>query len=461
METQLKESLCHVASAANDPNLHVIVSKQVEATSRRKELIQGVFQKHRVKIGSDRSKAIERLIEGGESDLSCVDDGDVRDMMVIAHCLRVYHYGVAGYGVASRLAGRLGYNEDARLLLSFLSEKEAAVQELLENEMKISRHSRGGDELAIAEGEETMEGKSFDVLILGGGPAGLSAALLLGRCMRRVLICDSDFADFEAHTSTSGFIGHDGCEPIEILRLGKEQLLKFDSVSTLHEPVEDVERNGIGFRARCKDGRSFIVRSVLLTSGFVARLPGIPGAERFYGHSLHQCPYCDGWEHRGKEIGVMGADLAAVDLAVKLLLWSPKVTLFTDGESLPDDATERRLEDAGISIISGTITALEGDGNQLQRIRTVGASFSCDAMFFWVARKFHSALASHLGCDFERRDSVIGCEPDGATGVHGLFAVGSTHKTAEFAIVAAAEGIKVAEAINDWLMEADQSYLAV
>jgi thioredoxin reductase/ferritin-like metal-binding protein YciE len=458
MEWQLVASYDHVAEAARDVPLHDMLREFRADMIRRSEVLLDLFKRHAVHVGHDTSKAMEGLIEGGENHLGMVDQGDIRDLMIVAHCLRVHQYGVAGYGVAARLAGRLGYAEDSERLASMLAEEESAVKKLMEHEIELSNKTQGLDgntdyHQVVSSGNKPCV---YDVLILGGGPAGLSAANLLGRCMRQVLFCDVESPLFELN----GWIGFDESEPGEILRQGKRQLERFENVAILDVAVDDVERDGIGFSVRCRDGRTFSSRSVLLTSGFVARLPGIPGAERFYGVSLHQCPYCDGWEHRGKQIGVIGCSPTAVDLAIKMLLWSPNVKLYIDGEDFPDCHSMKKLEAAKVEIVAGTITALEGEDRQLERIRTSGASYACDAVFFWGARKYHSALAAHLGCDAAHVNPT-GCgERDGGTGVHGLFIAGNNENNIEFATVAAAEGIKVAEWINSWLMEADQSYLA-
>lgn len=303
--------------------------------------------------------------------------------------------------------------------------------------------------------------KIQDVVIVGGGPAGLSAALLLGRCLRTVVMIDASQAEIDPDGSCGSEGGHDGCSPGEFLRAGHAQLCQFPTVAAVRATVEDVERSRFGFTVHCDGGTTITTRALLLASDFIARTPDIPGAEQFYGSSLHQCPYCDGWEQRGREIGVLGADETAVDLAVKLLQWSSRITLFTNDGTL-GGSCEKRLAKARIPVVRGAITALEGQDRNLERIQIGdGSAHSCEALFFSSPRKYHTSLIGRLGCDWERIDGAVRWQADGDTGIEGLFVAGNGSKTSEFTVIAAGEGIKAAEAVNHWLREAEQSYLAV
>ncbi len=303
-------------------------------------------------------------------------------------------------------------------------------------------------------------GEIHDVVIVGGGPAGLSAALLLGRCMRKVVLIDAGRSELETEMPHPPGGTHDGCSPSEYLRAGREQLVQFDTVIYRQADVDDIERNGIHFTAHCNDGEIHTSRALLLASDFVARTPAIPGAARFYGSSLHQCPYCDGWEHRGRNIGVLGADAAAMELALKLRQWSSRIALYTNG-GLLEPASEKRLEKSKVVIVPGKVVALDGEGRNVERILLEdGTDHACEAVFFCSARRYHTSLAARLGCDLERINGALHWRPDGDTGIEGLFTAGNVSKTDEMTVIAAGEGLKAAGAVNDWLLEADQSYLA-
>lgn len=300
-----------------------------------------------------------------------------------------------------------------------------------------------------------------DVVIVGGGPAGQSAALLLGRCMRKVVIVDVSAGEMESDTTAGSTLDHDGSIPYEFRRADGGQLHKFKSVTHLRATVDDVERCRFGFAIHCSDGSTLTTRALLLASDLAAATPAIPGAEQFYGSSLHECPYCDGWEHRGRKIGVLGAGEAAVDLALKLLQWSPQVRLFPNG-GMVAPLCKKRLETHRIHVVPGMVTALEGQGKNLEFLRIDDdGSHPCEALFFSSPRKYHSSLAARLGCDLERMSGAVQWWPDGDMVIEGLFVTGSAWNTPEITAIAASEGLKAAKAANDWLLEADRSYLAV
>jgi thioredoxin reductase len=308
---------------------------------------------------------------------------------------------------------------------------------------------------------EMNRAEIVDVVIVGGGPAGQSAALLLGRCSRKVTLVDASAVEMESDTAAGNIPGHDGSIPYESRRAGRGLLRKFETVSSLRTTVDDVERSRFGFTVHCGDGTAITTRALLLASDLVAPTPAITGAEAFYGSSLHECPYCDGWEHRGRRIGVLGADEAAVDLALKLLQWSPRITLFSNG-GMVGASCMKRLEKGRIQVVPGTVSALEGQDRNLELLQIDGASaHPCEALFFSSPRKYHSELAARLGCDLERMSGAVYWRPDGDMVIEGLFVVGSASDTGEIKAIAASEGLKAAKAANEWLLEADHSYLAV
>jgi thioredoxin reductase len=276
--------------------------------------------------------------------------------------------------------------------------------------------------------------------------------------MRKVLLLD--VSETEPGPS-AGVQDSDGSPATEFLNAGRKKLRAFPTVTHLHASVDDVARCSVGFAIQCSDGNRHTSRALLLASDFIAQLPPVAGAAQFYGRSLHQCPYCDGWEHREQEIGVLGSDPATVDLALKLLQWSRRVTLFTNGGTL-DPACEKRLAKRKIAVIAEKVQALEGQERKLDGLRLGDGLFHpCEALFYSAPRKYHSSLAARLGCDLERISDAVLWRPDGDTGIEGLFSAEGTEKAGDITVIAASEGIKAAEAANNWLLEADQSYLAV
>lgn len=254
----------------------------------------------------------------------------------------------------------------------------------------------------------------------------------LARCSRNVTLVDGSMAP-----------EHDG----------------FETVTCLRATVDDVEQSRFGFTVHCGDGTTLNTRTLLLAKDLVVPTPAILGAERFYGTSLHQCPYCDGWEHRDQQIGVLGADEGAVDLALKLLQWSPRLTVFSNGGTV-DTGCVKRLEKGRIPVVSGIVSELEGQDRRLELLRIDGATHPCDALFFSSPRRYHSALAARLGCDVERMSGAVCWRPDGDLVIAGLFVAGSILGIGEITAAAASEGLKAAKVLNDWLLAADHSPLA-
>lgn len=271
---------------------------------------------------------------------------------------------------------------------------------------------------------------TVDVVIAGGGVAGQSAARLLASCQRNVTLVDAIAA------------GPAG-------------------LTYLQSTVDDVERCRFGFMVHCGDGTTLTTRVLLLASDGGPPTPAIEGAEQFYGSSLHQCPYCDAWEHRDQQIGVLGADDAAVGLALKLLQWSPGVTIFTNGGKV-GVSWERQLKRARIKVVPGVVRALEGEQKALKLLRfKKSQTHPCEALFFPSPRRYHSSLAERLGCDRERLAEALHWKPEGDQVIEGLFVAGRTFNYGETAEIAASEGLKAAKAANDWLLEADQAEPAV
>jgi hypothetical protein len=173
----------------------------------------------------------------------------------------------------------------------------------------------------------------LDAIIIGGGPAGLSAALVLGRCLRRVLVCDAGHPRNEPARIFNGFLSRDGSTPAEFLQICRDQLRRYETIEFRKVKVVDVEREDCRFTAILETGERVAGRMLLLATGLVDELPQIENFRQFYGSTVHNCPYCDGWECRNQPIAVIGGNQDSVDLAIELLLWSKDLVLCTNGLS--------------------------------------------------------------------------------------------------------------------------------
>ena len=298
----------------------------------------------------------------------------------------------------------------------------------------------------------------LDTIIIGGGPAGLSAALGLGRCLRKVVVCDAGHPRNAAAKVFNGYLSRDGSSPQEFLQVSRAQLQRYETVEIRNATVADVERLPRGFAAVLVSGERMHARTVLLATGLVDELPVIEGVRQFYGKSIHSCPYCDAWELRGFPLAVLGGSQQAADLALELLLWSRDVVLCT--YAVPQSfspETRNAMSRAGIKIMDEPVARMEGSGDRLEGLRFADGTFlPRRAAFFSPGQYQRSSLAERLGCDFcPYEDGCVLCGEDTATNIPGVYAAGNCTKGVQLVIAAVAEGMRAAFAINDALLEED------
>jgi thioredoxin reductase len=294
----------------------------------------------------------------------------------------------------------------------------------------------------------------WDCIIVGGGPAGLSAALMLGRCRRRVLLCDvGGQRNLRSH-AMHGYLTRDGIPPGEFLRLARQELGRYGTIECRElEIVEAARKNG-GFILHAADGTDLRTRKLLLATGVVDELPHLDGLDELYGTSVHHCPYCDAWEWRDRALAAYGEGEEASGLALSLTFWSADVLLCTGGPTLPGDAAGR-LAAVGVRVREEPVTRLEGREGRLERIVfATGEPAVRSALFVVAGQRQRSPLAERLGCRFTERGTVDTgtCE---VTNIPGLFVAGDASKEAQFVSVAAAEGTEAAMAIHRALMKED------
>lgn len=298
---------------------------------------------------------------------------------------------------------------------------------------------------------------TWDVIVVGGGPAGLSAALVLGRSRRRVLVIDAGRHRNRSAEAMHSYLSRDGTPPREFLAICRGQLAPYDCVELRSGEVADARRHGEGFEI-VLDGRLERARRLLLATGVVDHVPKLEGIERFYGRSIHHCPYCDGWEWRDRALGVYGrGDAEGAGLALMLKQWSADVVLCTDGPAEMGRKRREQLAKHVIPVREERIAKLEGsDEGRLERIVfSDGGALARDALFFNTGQHQRSPLAERLGCIFTDKGGVAVGEHEVQTSVPGLYVAGDASRDVQLVIVAAAEGAKAAFAINHSLLEED------
>ncbi|HEX8663313.1 MAG TPA: NAD(P)/FAD-dependent oxidoreductase [Beijerinckiaceae bacterium] len=294
----------------------------------------------------------------------------------------------------------------------------------------------------------------YDVIIVGGGPAGLNAALILGRCRRRVLLVDSGKPRNAVSPGVHGFLTRDGTLPAEMRRIAREQLRPYPNVEVRDGEICEAKCHGDWFEVRGAGGERFASRKLLLATGLLDDLPDIPGFAELYGSGVFNCPYCDGWENRDRPIAVYGPGERCVGLALEMTLWSRDMVLLTDGPADIPDGNRARLDAQGIRIVEEKVARLEGDG-RLERIHFEGREpLEREAIFLNYGEREGSELARMVGCELTNGGTVETRSYE-RTDVPGLYVAGDASRRVQFAIVAAGEGAMAAFAINNEMLKED------
>lgn len=299
--------------------------------------------------------------------------------------------------------------------------------------------------------------KVWDVIIVGGGAAGLNAALVLGRCRRNVLLFDEGKPRNSVSHRLHGFLSRDGMAPADFLSVGREQLSPYETVALTTARVVDANRQPHGFSVQCEDGQQYHAKKLLLTTGVVDHLPPQPGFRELYGFAVFVCPYCDGWEMRDRPLAVYGSgDDKGGGLALEMTIWSRDIVLCTDGPGELSDSFRQRLTHQGIAVREEKILRLAGVPAVPHRSPfkvefESGPALPRDGLFFNTDRHQASDLAGRLG---SVNTDHKGCAVDTKqmTDVPGLYVAGDASKDVLQLIVAAAEGAQAAIAINTALL---------
>ena len=296
---------------------------------------------------------------------------------------------------------------------------------------------------------------SYEVVIIGGGPAGLSGALVLGRCMRKVLVCDSGRYRNERSTALHCYMGHDGIEPSKLLECSRRQLEPYETVARVTTTVTQVHFDDGDFLVTFADRDAVRTRCLLVATGVVDEVPKIDGIEPLYGRSIHVCPYCDGWEHRNAAVAVYGRREKGAGLALLLRQWTNDLVLCTDGADDLADADRARLRQRDIGIRTEPIERLEGVEGCLKVIHfRDGSRLARQALFFNTDQHPRSPLLERLGCEHAENGGLV-CDESGQTSVPGVFIAGDVSRDVQLVIIAASEGARAGLAINKHLLRAD------
>jgi len=297
----------------------------------------------------------------------------------------------------------------------------------------------------------------YDVIVVGAGPAGLSAALMLGRCRRRVLVCDTGRPRNAASHALHGFLTRDGIAPAEFLAVARDQLRQYDTVELRDEEVIEAECRGDSrFHVALAGGTTFECRKLLIATGVVDNVPDLPGFRELLGKSVFHCPYCDGWEVRDQPLAIYGRGARGAGLSLELTAWSPDLVLCTDGPPEIDADGLDRLRRNRIAVRTDRVRALEGRDRLERIVFATGDPLERRALFFTAGQTQRSPLAVRLGCEFNEKGTVRTGQYE-TTHLPGLYVAGDASRAVQWVVVAAAEGAEAAFAINTDLLKEDLS----
>jgi thioredoxin reductase len=301
---------------------------------------------------------------------------------------------------------------------------------------------------------------SYDVVIVGGGAAGLSAALVLGRARRRVAVVDAGQPRNAPAAHMQGFLGSDGLPPAELLSAGRAEVIGYGvriisgSVSSIDSDACTPTYGRHGFDVHLADGQVLRARRVLVTTGLKDLIPDIPGLQERWGRDLLHCPYCHGYEVRDQPLGVLGGSPDSLVHAHIVRQWSPDVVYFANGGTLTASDREQLLARA-IGIVDEPVARLIVNDDRLTGVElTSGAVVPRTAVFVRPTFVANDALLTDLGCA-TGANGWVSVDVTGATSVPGVWAAGNATNPRAQVITAAGEGSAAAIAINNDLVTED------
>lgn len=290
--------------------------------------------------------------------------------------------------------------------------------------------------------------REYDVIIVGGSYAGLSAALVLGRSLRRVLVIDAGLPANRQTLHAHGFLTRDGQTPAELSAIAREQVSQYPTVQFWSDLAVTAESITDGFRVTTAGGVQFQARKLLLATGLADIMPNLPGFAECWGRSVLHCPYCHGYEVHGQPLGIVANGETAYELATLIQHWSNQLTLFTNGPSTLTELQRQTLEQLRIPIVETTIAAIEHETGLLTALLlTNGDRVRPRAVFARVPFRQHTDLANQLGCALTEAGLIEATE-FGETNVSGVFAAGDTTTLFRQLTIAVANGAKAGAWMN-------------
>jgi thioredoxin reductase len=305
--------------------------------------------------------------------------------------------------------------------------------------------------------EQRGDMDEFDVVVVGGGAAGLNAALVLARARRRVLVVDEGRPRNAPAAHAHGYLTRDGIPPPELLAIGRAEV-EAVGATVVADRVVDARRDDSGLRLDLDAGEAVRARAVLVATGLVDELPPIDGLRERWGRDVLHCPYCHGYEVRDQPIGVLATSPLSIQQAFLVRQWSEHVVLFLHTSDDPGDEAWERLAARGVAVVNGEVAGLEITNDRLTGVRlSSGRVVPRTAVFVAPFFRAQDAVLTALGAEIQHTPvfSQVVVDADGATSVQGVWAAGNVADARAHIIAAAAAGARSAAAINAHLVEED------
>ncbi|MFJ7769919.1 NAD(P)/FAD-dependent oxidoreductase [Streptomyces sp. NPDC097107] len=300
--------------------------------------------------------------------------------------------------------------------------------------------------------------EKYDVVVVGGGAAGLSAALVLGRARLRTLVVDAGEPRNAPSDHMQGYLTRDGMSPAEFLALGREEIARY-GVELVRDRAVDVTR-GADFAVELAGGRTAHARRLIVATGLKDELPAVPGVAERFGRDVLHCPFCHGWEVRDERFGVLATGPLSVHQALMVSQWSDDVTLFlhTVAEEELSDDDLRRLAAAGVKVVPGAVAGLRVEDDRLTGVKLAdGTAHDRSVVFVGPRAAPRTGLMERLGA--ELRETPFGAypvvDPTGRTSVPGVWTAGNAMGFAEQVVHAASGGYRAAAAVVGDLVMSD------
>lgn len=287
-----------------------------------------------------------------------------------------------------------------------------------------------------------------DVVVVGAGPAGLSAALNLVRARHATVVLDSNRPRNAATFHSHGFLTRDGISPLELRSLGRDELAVYPGATFAKTTVSGIRATGDGFVVSAKDGE-YAAKTVLIATGVTEQLPALPSLRAFYGTSIHSCIECDGFEYADQPIALIGESSDLAERALLLSQWSRDLIVFTNGIAAISESGEARLGERGIRVERAKIADVAGDRSGLTGVTlATGETIARSGAFVRPGYRAALGFAAELGLEADA-DGFIVVDGAGRTNVRGVYAAGdSAAPGPQQLIVAAGLGARTAAAIT-------------